>query len=74
MKIKCVNIKCQGCVDRIRNALLDKCQKVEVDIKNQIVEVDVSDESVNEVKSKLRQLGFLQPDSIFGKIKGFFSK
>lgn len=74
MKIQCVNIKCQGCVDKIKNALLDKYQNVEVDIKTQMVEVDVGDEFVDEVKSKLRELGFLPSDSVFGKIKGFFSK
>lgn len=73
MKIQCVNIKCQGCVDKIKNALAQKYPDLEVDIPQQIVEVNVNEEQLKEIQDKLQELGFLQPQGIVGKIKNFFT-
>ncbi|TLE15474.1 hypothetical protein LS72_007090 [Helicobacter apodemus] len=73
MKIQCVNIKCQGCVDKIKNALAQKYPDLEVDIPQQIVEVNVNEEQLKEIQNKLQELGFLQPQGIVGKIKNFFT-
>ncbi|AWI33581.1 cation transporter [Helicobacter apodemus] len=73
MKIQCVNIKCQGCVDKIKNVLAQKYPDLEVDIPQQIVEVNVNEEQLKEIQDKLQELGFLQPQGIVGKIKNFFT-
>ncbi len=73
MKIQCVNIKCQGCVDKIKKALAQKYPDLEVDIPQQIVEVNVNEEQLKEIQNKLQELGFLQPQGIVRKIKNFFT-
>lgn len=73
-KIQCQNIKCQGCVTKINEALLQKYPSLRVDIPNQSVEVEAKDEEILEIKHKLKELGFLSEEGILNKIKGFFTK
>lgn len=73
MKIQCVNIKCEGCVSKIKDALAQKYPDLEVNIPQQIVEVNANEEQLQEIQHKLQELGFLQPQSIVGKIKNFFT-
>ncbi|EES89611.1 cation transporter [Helicobacter canadensis] len=72
MKIQCVNIKCQGCVNKIQESLGQKYPSLRVDIPSQSVEVEASEEELKEIKTKLQELGFLTSEGIMGKIKGFF--
>lgn len=72
MKIQCVNIKCQGCVNKIQESLGQKYPSLRVDIPSQSVEVEASEEELKEIKAKLQELGFLTNEGIMGKIKGFF--
>lgn len=73
MKIQCVNIKCQGCVDKIKDALAQKYPDLKVDISQQIVEIDANEEQSKEIQDKLQELGFLEHKGIVGKIKNFFT-
>lgn len=72
MKIQCVNIKCQGCVNKIQESLGQKFPTLQVDIPSQSVEVDANEEELKEIKAKLQELGFLKSEGVIGKIKGFF--
>ncbi|MBD5165869.1 heavy-metal-associated domain-containing protein [Helicobacter sp.] len=73
-KIQCQNIKCQGCVKKINEALLQKYPSLQVDIASQSVEVEADENGIAEIKRKLQELGFLSESGIFGKLKGFFAK
>ncbi|MDE5602640.1 MAG: hypothetical protein K2I71_01805 [Helicobacter sp.] len=73
MKIQCVNIKCQGCVDKIKNALGQKYPDLEVNISEQVVELNANKEQLKEIEDKLQELGFLPQKGIIGKIKSFFT-
>ena len=72
MKIQCVNIKCQGCVNKIQESLGQEFPILKVDIPSQSVEVDANEEELKEIKAKLQELGFLKSEGVIGKIKGFF--
>lgn len=72
-KIQCYNIKCEGCVNKINAALLEKYPSLRVDIATQSIEVKANDKELAEIKEKLQELGFLQ-NGMLGKIKGFFTK
>ncbi|TLD85292.1 copper chaperone [Helicobacter sp. MIT 11-5569] len=73
-KIQCQNIKCEGCVKKINDALLEDYPTLRVDISTQSVEVEADENALNLIKEKLQQLGFLAPSGMLGKFKGFFSK
>lgn len=73
-KIQCQNIKCQGCVKKINEALLEKYPSLKVDIASQSVEVEADSNGITQIKQKLQELGFLKEEGIFGKLKGFFVK
>ncbi len=73
-KIQCQNIKCQGCVKKINEALLQKYPSLHVDIANQSVEVEANSNEVAEIKHKLKELGFLSENGVLNKLKGFFTK
>lgn len=72
MKIQCINIKCQGCVNKIQESLGQKYPSLKVDIPSQSVEVEANEEGIKEIKAKLQELGFLVAEGIMGKLKGFF--
>ena len=72
MKIQCINIKCQGCVNKIQESLGQKYPSLKVDIPSQSVEVEANEEVIKEIKAKLQELGFLAAEGIMGKLKGFF--
>lgn len=74
MKIQCQNIKCQGCIKKINEALLEEYPTLQVDIATQSVSVQADEKGLEAIKMKLEELGFLAPSGVFGKIKGFFSK
>lgn len=74
MKIQCQNIKCEGCVKKINNALLEQYPTLRVDIPSQSVEVEADEKGIEDIKAKLQELGFLAPSGILGKFKGFFAK
>ena len=59
-KIIVQNIKCQGCVKTISDALikLDGIEQVEVDITDQQVTVNGQDPSLKNILSTLTSLGF----------------
>ncbi|WP_299546806.1 cation transporter [uncultured Helicobacter sp.] len=73
-RIQCQNIKCEGCVKKINDALLEKYPSLRVDIATQSVEVKANENELNAIKMKLQELGFLATGGIFNKFKGFFSK
>ncbi|WDL70657.1 heavy-metal-associated domain-containing protein [Helicobacter winghamensis] len=73
-KIQCQNIKCEGCVKKINNALLAQYPSLRVDIATQSVEVEANADELSAIKAKLQELGFLAPSGVFSKFKGFFSK
>ncbi|WP_300827040.1 heavy-metal-associated domain-containing protein [Helicobacter sp. UBA3407] len=73
-KIQCQNIKCQGCVKKINEALLQKYPSLCVDIESQSVEVEANNDGITEIKHKLAELGFLNESGILNKLKGFFTK
>lgn len=72
--IQCQNIKCQGCVKKINEALLQKYPSLQVDIEKQSVVVEADENGIAEIKRKLQELGFLKESGILGKMKGFFVK
>ncbi len=69
-KIQCQNIKCQGCVKKINEALLQKYPSLRVDIESQSVEVEANNDGITEIKHKLAELGFLNESGILNKLKG----
>ncbi len=71
VRIQCQNIKCDGCVKKINDALLEKYPTLRVDKAQQCVEVEAEGSEVELIKDKLRALGFLAPSGILGKMKGF---
>ncbi|PZT48747.1 hypothetical protein B6S12_02580 [Helicobacter valdiviensis] len=74
MKIQCQNIKCQGCVNKIEEALKEKFPSLKVDIATQSVEVEANTQEEQFIKSTLQNLGFLANAGMFAKVKGFFQK
>ncbi|WP_104722096.1 hypothetical protein [Helicobacter mesocricetorum] len=73
MKIQCINIKCQGCVNKIKESLGQKYPDLAVDISQQVVEVNANEEQLKEIKDELQVLGFLPSEGVMGKIKNFFT-
>ncbi|MCI5968631.1 heavy-metal-associated domain-containing protein [Helicobacter sp.] len=73
-KIQCQNIKCEGCVKKINDALLGQYPSLRVNITTQIVEVEAKESELNAIRAKLRELGFLASDGIFNKFKSFYRK
>lgn len=73
-KIQCQNIKCEGCVKKINDALLADYPSLRVDIATQCLEVEANEDALNTIKARLQELGFLESSGMLGKIKGFFSK
>lgn len=74
MKIQCQDIKCEGCVKKINDALLGQYPTLRVDIPSQSVEVEADEEGAEAIKAKLQELGFLASSGILGKFKSFFAK
>ncbi|CAM2930220.1 heavy-metal-associated domain-containing protein [Helicobacter burdigaliensis] len=74
MKIQCQNIKCQGCVNKIEEALKEKFPSLKVDIPTQSVEVEANADEEQFIKTTLSNLGFLASGGVFAKVKGFFQK
>ncbi|WP_297813285.1 hypothetical protein [uncultured Helicobacter sp.] len=73
-KIQCQNIKCQGCIQKINEALLQKYPSLQVDISSQSIAVEADEAGIAEIKLKLQELGFLNESGILGKFKRFFKK
>ncbi|MBX7489924.1 heavy-metal-associated domain-containing protein [Helicobacter turcicus] len=73
-KIQCQNIKCEGCVKKINDALLAEYPSLRVDIATQCVEVEASESALEAIRVKLQELGFLVPNGIFNKFRGFLNK
>lgn len=66
--IQANNMKCNGCANSIRTSLLkiNGISEVEVNLEESIVEIETEDESkVDEVKSKLSNMGYPEGDSSF---------
>ncbi|MDD6055133.1 MAG: hypothetical protein SOW25_02895 [Helicobacter sp.] len=72
-KIQCQNIKCNGCINKINQALLEKYPSLKIDLNTQIIEVETSKEGLMEIKTKLQELGFFK-GGILNKIKNFLTK
>lgn len=73
-RIECQNIKCEGCVKKIHDALLEQYPSLRVDIATQSVEVEANADELESIKAQLQKLGFLPTHGVFHKIKGFFNK
>lgn len=74
MIIQCANIKCDGCVNKIKEALGSKFPNLKIDKATQILEIEANKEDEQIIKTKLKELGFLANESMVNKIKGFFAK
>lgn len=73
-RIQCQNIKCEGCVKKINDALLEKYPDLRVDISTQSVEIDAKESELQEIKIKLQELGFLSSGGFFNKFNSFFNR
>lgn len=74
MIIQCANIKCDGCVNKIKEALGSKFPNLKIDKTTQTLEIEANKEDEQIIKTKLKELGFLANESMVNKIKGFFAK
>ena len=74
MKIQCVNIKCQGCVNKIKEALSADYPDISVDIPSQSVELSAQESDKEKITAKLDELGFLPAQGFGAKLKKFFTK
>lgn len=74
MKFQCVNIKCQGCVSKIQEALSAEFPDITIDIPSQVVEAQADEEGAKKIKEKLSELGFLPSEGFGSKLKKFFTK
>ena len=76
MKIQCVNIKCQGCVNKIQESLGQKFPTLKVDIPSQSVEVDANEEELKYYlglkKGSVTPLGIL--NDVHAKVKVIIDK
>jgi copper chaperone len=64
MQIKVENIKCGGCANSIRNAVMkvEGVSKAEVDVESGIITLDVSDDVKRDaITSKLQAMGYPEP-------------
>ncbi|MEZ4799946.1 MAG: heavy metal-associated domain-containing protein [Flavobacteriales bacterium] len=77
MKIQVENIKCGGCMNSIKKALLELkgITNVEIDKDNQIVEVSGNEFSEEEVIKSLKHMGYppAGENNVFEKAKSFVS-
>ncbi|MDE5603135.1 MAG: cation transporter [Helicobacter sp.] len=74
MKIQCINIKCEGCVTKIKESFGEKYPNINVDVSTQTLEVDAKEEDLPEIQKQLQELGFFKSEGIAGKIKNFFTR
>jgi copper chaperone CopZ len=59
-KFEVLNVKCEGCASTLTSSLSDKFGKVSVDLNvtPRIISLDISDDKIDELKLKLRTLGY----------------
>ena len=58
MKFKVNNINCNGCARSIKNGLKDDYGEIVVSVEDKTVDLNLSEEKVEQFKSDMSDLGF----------------
>ena len=58
MKFKVANINCGGCARSIKNGLEDDYGEIKVSVEDKTVELNLSEEKINDFKTDMSDLGF----------------
>jgi len=68
-----LNIKCGGCANTVKKALLEKFGEVEVDLEvmPRKITLDIEDDKVDDLKQKLKSLGYPFADEKLTTIEKF---
>ncbi|MFQ6341538.1 heavy-metal-associated domain-containing protein [Campylobacter sp. VTCC 70190] len=58
MQFRVKNVNCASCVKLIKNSLEDEFGKIEVDLENQILSLDLKEEDKANFTKEFQDLGF----------------
>lgn len=75
-KIKAQNIKCDGCVSKIKETLgrIEGVREVEVNIQDATITIDAGTGSSKKMfTDSLKEMGYPEQDSLFSGLKKMFS-
>lgn len=55
-----LNIKCEGCANRVKQALKDEFGEVEVDLTQtpRVITLDIEDDKIENLRTKVKSLGY----------------
>ena len=68
-----LNIKCGGCTNTVKKALLEEFGEVEVDLEvmPRKITLDIEDDKIDDLKQKLKSLGYPFVDEKLNTIEKF---
>lgn len=68
-----LNVKCGGCANTLKNALLKEFGEVDVDleIEPRIITLDIEDADIPLLRTKLKSLGYPMSDEDLSTVEGF---
>lgn len=75
-KFELLNIKCEGCANRVKSALKDEFGEVEVDLTQipRIITLDIEDSQIDTLRQKVKSLGYPFSDEDLNTISEYRTK
>ncbi|KAA6224898.1 MULTISPECIES: heavy-metal-associated domain-containing protein [unclassified Campylobacter] len=58
MKFKVAKVNCQNCVNLIKNSLEDDFGKIDINLEDKILNVEISENDIEKLCKEIKELGF----------------